>query len=187
MIGNRSPISVTFGAVDVEVMRWPAERLAVDDLRAKGIARLLLLEVDEPVPEMYDCLEDWARLPLSDSDLYARRTAVAARAKTHAVAPTLDDTGVARFRDRWVALSPVERDLAAGLIERFGTLVSRELLSERAWPDVAHTRNALDVHVLRLRKRLRSIGLEMRTVRARGYLLQALEMQPDPQQEPSDS
>jgi DNA-binding response OmpR family regulator len=35
------------------------------------------------------------------------------------------------------------------------------------------TRNALDVHVLRLRRRIAPLGLEIRTVRARGYLLQA--------------
>ena len=36
----------------------------------------------------------------------------------------------------------------------------------------APTRNALDVHVLRLRRRLAPLGLEIRTVRSRGYLLQ---------------
>jgi DNA-binding response OmpR family regulator len=34
------------------------------------------------------------------------------------------------------------------------------------------TRNALDVHMLRLRRRLEPLGLEVRTVRSRGYVLQ---------------
>ena len=36
----------------------------------------------------------------------------------------------------------------------------------------APTRNALDVHMLRLRRRIAPLGLEVRTVRSRGYLLQ---------------
>ena len=47
------------------------------------------------------------------------------------------------------------------------------MLAERAWPTGVPTRNALDVHVLRLRRRIAPLGLEIRTVRARGYLLQA--------------
>ena len=49
----------------------------------------------------------------------------------------------------------------------------RDTLARRAWPDGTPTRNALDVHVLRFRRRVAPIGLELRTVRARGYLLQA--------------
>ena len=159
--------------MNVEVMRWPSERLAVDDLRRKGVPRLLLVEPDEPAPELADCLEDWVRLPTSDADLDARRRVVAMRAMAHAIVPTLDDSGVLRFRDMWVALSPVERDLASGLVDRFDAVVPRERLAERAWPEGVPSRNALDVHMLRLRRRVNSIGLEVRTIRARGYLLQS--------------
>ena len=55
---------------------------------------------------------------------------------------------------------------------RFGAVVGRELMARRAWPNGAPTRNALDVHILRLRRRIAPLGLEVRTVRSRGYLLQ---------------
>ena len=45
-------------------------------------------------------------------------------------------------------------------------------MARRAWPNGAPTRNALDVHILRLRRRIAPLGLEVRTVRSRGYLLQ---------------
>ena len=160
--------------MDVNVMRWPAERLAVEDLRVKGEPRLLLIDTDEPAPEVFDCLEDWARLPISDADLDARRRVVAVRAGAHGTRPVVEDSGILRYRSGWVALSPVERDLASGLVDRYTTIVSRELLAERAWPDGVPSRNALDVHMLRLRRRVNSIGLEIRTIRARGYLLQPL-------------
>jgi DNA-binding winged helix-turn-helix (wHTH) protein len=72
-------------------------------------------------------------------------------------------------------LSPVERALAAALIDRYNAVVGRDTLVRRAWPGGSPTRNALDVHMLRLRRRISTLGLEVRTVRARGYLLQALE------------
>ena len=159
--------------MNVEVLRWPADRLAIEDLRARGIPRLLLLDGDEPATAPTDCLEDWVRLPVSDADLEARRSGVALRATEHAVRPTLDDAGVLRFRGHWVGLSPVERDLVSAMVDRFGAVVSRGVLSERAWPDGAPSRNALDVHMLRLRRRVGEVGLEVRTIRARGYLLQA--------------
>lgn len=158
----------------MEVLRWPAERLAVDDLRARGVPRLLLLDGDEPAPEPPDCLEDWIRMPAADADLAARRAGLARRSGEHAVRPTLDEAGVLRFREHWVGLSPVERDLVSAMVDRFGAVVSRGVLSERAWPEGAPSRNALDVHMLRLRRRVASIGLEVRTIRSRGYLLQSV-------------
>ena len=123
-----------------------------------------------------DPLEDWIRLPAAEDDLRAR--VVDARGPGRAaslVTPTVDDDGLLRYRGRWVTLSPVERALAAALVDRFGAVVGRDTLVRRAWPGGSPTRNALDVHMLRLRRRIGELGLEVRTVRARGYLLQAVE------------
>ena len=62
------------------------------------------------------------------------------------------------------------------LLDRFGAVVTRDTLADRAWPSGVPTRNALDVHVLRLRRRIAPLGLEIRTVRSRGYLLQSTEV-----------
>ena len=59
------------------------------------------------------------------------------------------------------------------LVERFGAVVSRDHLARAGWPSGAPGRNALDVHVLRLRRRIATVGLVIRTVRSRGYLLEA--------------
>jgi len=74
-----------------------------------------------------------------------------------------------------VPLSPVERSLAEGLLERFGAVAGRDALRKRAWPDGLPSRNALDVHMVRLRRRIAELALEVRTVRSRGYLMQAIE------------
>ncbi len=87
--------------------------------------------------------------------------------------PRSTTTACCASGDGWVSLSPVERALAA----RAGRAVRCGRRSRVAGsPGVAGgapTRNALDVHVLRLRRRIAPLGLEVRTVRSRGYLLQS--------------
>jgi len=87
-------------------------------------------------------------------------------------APALDADGVVRHRGDWTSLPPVEARIARVLLDRSGAVVSRESLARAGWPDGAPGRNALDVHVLRLRRRLSTVGLAIRTVRSRGYLLE---------------
>ena len=160
---------------DVVLVRWPEETERLERLRAAGAPRLLLVGEDLSAPEPVDPLEDWIRLPAAEDDLRVRVSTLASRAGRTAVAPTVDDDGLLRYRGRWVTLSPVEQSLAAALIDRFNAVVGRDTLVRRAWPGGSPTRNALDVHMLRLRRRISTLGLEVRTVRARGYLLQALE------------
>jgi DNA-binding response OmpR family regulator len=160
---------------DVVLVRWPEETERLERLRAAGAPRLLLVGEDLAAPEPVDPLEDWIRLPAAEDDLRVRVSTLASRAGRTALAPTVDDDGLLRYRDRWVTLSPVERALAAALIDRYNAVVGRDTLVRRAWPGGSPTRNALDVHMLRLRRRIATLGLEVRTVRARGYLLQALE------------
>jgi DNA-binding winged helix-turn-helix (wHTH) protein len=61
----------------------------------------------------------------------------------------------------------------AALVERFGAVVHRDALAATGWPEGSPGRNALDVHMLRLRRRIAPVGLAVRTIRARGYLLEA--------------
>ena len=152
--------------------RWPDETERVERLRSRGVPRLLLLDSDLEPPTSTDCLEDWIRVPAAEADVSARTAALRHRVERHGTLPTLDGDGILRFRDRWVGLSPVERSLAGALTERLGAVVGREPLAQRAWPGGLPTRNALDVHMLRLRRRLEPLGLEVRTVRSRGYVLQ---------------
>ncbi len=160
---------------DVVLIRWPEEEARLEGLRAVGAPRLLLVGESLAAPSSVDPLEDWIRLPAAEDDLRARVATLAARAGQAVTVPTVDTDGLLRHRGRWVTLSPVERALAAALVDRFGAVVGRDTLVRRAWPGGSPTRNALDVHMLRLRRRISSLGLEVRTVRARGYLLQEVE------------
>ena len=158
------------------MLRWPreADRRAV--LVEQSVPRLLLIEDGQSAPEAADCLEDWVRVPSNEEEVRARLVGLSARSRFHShETPELDSDGVLRFAARWVALPPVEARLTAALLGRFGAVVSRGALARSGWPDGAPRRNALDVHVVRLRRRLAPIGLAIRTVRSRGYLLEASE------------
>jgi DNA-binding response OmpR family regulator len=143
-------------------------------LTALGTPRLLLIDSGTSPPLPTDCLEDWLRVPASEEDVRARVACLEVRADAHRTeAPRLDDDGVLRFSDRWVSLPPVEARLCRALVERFGAVVSRDALSRAGWPSADAGRNALDVHILRLRRRLAPASLIIRTVRSRGYLLES--------------
>jgi DNA-binding response OmpR family regulator len=159
--------------MNVVLVRWPEEQSMLERLRADGAPRLILVGDGLAAPEPVDLLEDWIRLPAREGDVRVRVATLVARAGREAPLPGIDDDGLLRYRGRWVTLSPVERCLAGALVERFGAVVGRDALARRAWPGGTPTRNALDVHMLRLRRRIAPLGLEIRTVRARGYLLQS--------------
>jgi hypothetical protein len=164
--------------MDVALLRWPTETTRRESLIAAGVPRLLLVEPGEEPPLPADCLEDWTRVPALEDDVRARTACLGVRIRAHNhVVPDLDDHGVLRLGPGWVPLPPVEARLTGALLSRFGAVVSRESLSRAGWPAGAPGRNALDVHVLRLRRRLSPLGLAIRTVRSRGYLLEAVRAQ----------
>jgi DNA-binding response OmpR family regulator len=166
-------------AMDVALIRWPTDSERRGQLAEAGAPRLLLLESGQGPPDPGDCLEDWVRVPASEEEVRARVDGLRARVRAHGFSqpgfhsrPELDPYGVLRFQRRWVSLPPVEARMTAALIERFRAVVSREALAQAGWPEGAPGRNALDVHVVRLRRRLDAVGLAIRTVRSRGYLLE---------------
>lgn len=159
--------------MDAVLLRWPAESDRRAELEATRIPRLLLVEPGVEPPTPADCLEEWLRADAPEPDRLARITALRVRARIHVdPSPSLDGDGVLRYGAAWVALPPVEARLADLLVQRFGAVVSRDALSRAGWPAMDTGRNALDVHILRLRRRLAPTELVIRTVRSRGYLLE---------------
>lgn len=161
-------------SMEVALIRWPDEQARRQRLSVAGGPRLLLVESGAPPPPVLDCLEDWVRVPAPEEELRARVDALATRRAAHDHdAPGIDADGLLRYRGKWVSLPPLERRMLQTLLSRFGAVVSRDALTRAAWPDGATGRNALDVHVLRLRRRLEPTDLAIRTVRCRGYLLES--------------
>ncbi len=160
--------------MDVTLLAWPDEDERRRRLSQIGGPRLLLIADGHAPPPVVDCLEDWIRVPAPEEEVRARVEALTVRMGAHNhLLPAIDPHGVLRYGDRWTALPPLEARLTEALLSRFGAVASREALIKAGWPFGAPGRNALDVHVLRLRRRLAPLALAIRTVRSRGYLLEA--------------
>lgn len=158
--------------MDVALIRWPAGETRRVELAGLHVARLLLVEPGAEPPVCSDALEDWVRLPNSSADTRARVRSLLARAEALGQArPELDDGGMLEYRSAQVHLSPLQAELIGPLIERFNAVIARDEIGRAAWPDGGPTDNTLDVSMTRLRRQVRLIGLSIRTVRSRGYML----------------
>lgn len=158
---------------DVKLLRWPAESALRARYKSMGVLRLLVVEGGVPAPTCSDIREDWVRPPISEDDLRARIATLRAKAAAHRL-PQVDPHGLLRFGSRSVTVSRTETDLLECLTRQFGQLVPRETLRE-CLPERPGgvSRNALDLHIMRLRRRIQPLDLVIRTVWGRGYVLEA--------------
>lgn len=171
--GNPMTTGMISSECDVKLVRWPAERERRERYRVLGIPTLLVVEGGCEPPQCTHSIEDWVRAPVSRADVKARVSALQARAWATRV-PEVDPIGVVRYDGRSTSVSPTEADLLACLARQFGEVVGRddlvECLPERS---AGCRRNALDLHIMRIRRRLRPLNLIIRTVWGHGYLLEA--------------
>lgn len=159
--------------MDVLLVQWPEQEPERAAAAAAGLPRLLVVGEDEPPPLVADVLEDWVRASAPEADVEARMHTVTVRALDQSrLAPTLEDD-VLHFGGRSVTLAPLDARLVRALIERFGAVVSRQTMFAAGWRGHAPHRNVLDVHLLRLRRRIGPLGLTVKTIRGRGYLLES--------------
>lgn len=164
--------------MDVLVVEWPEGETQRAEAAEAGVPRVLVVAEGHPPPQVADDLEDWVRAPATEADLEARILTVLGRARARRrVVPSLQD-GVLFFCGRNVALAPLDARLINALIQRYEAVVSREAMFSAGWPGEPPNRNVLDVHLLRLRRRIAPLGLTVKTVRARGYLLGPQEQVP---------
>jgi DNA-binding response OmpR family regulator len=119
-----------------------------------------------------DSGEDWVRSPISKEDLEARVRALSYWADARKT-PILDSSGTLYFSDQSLILSNTQAVLMEVFVARFGEVVYRQELERRLAESVpSPTRNSLDLHIMRLRRRLARINLCIRTAWGRGYLLE---------------
>ena len=158
----------------VVVVHWPEEREVAHDLAANGQAVLLLVAHDADPPVAWDRLTDWLRLPADDCDVLARVETLQRRLD-RPPAPCIDEFDVVWRGARWVALSPVEARIFTMLLDREGSVVTRRELNAACWKDGAPGDRAIDARLPGLRSRVAPLGISIRTIRSRGFLLEVNE------------
>ena len=128
--------------------------------------------------------DDYMTKPFSMVELLARIRALLRRAKPSQAKGQLSFADIVMDLDahrvsrggKYIHLGPTEFRLLQFLMERPGTVFSREELLNGVWgPDIYVEPRTVDVHIRRLRKALNGIeGADViRTVRAAGYALDA--------------
>jgi hypothetical protein len=154
------------------VFSWPQERDELLEARRHGVRRLVLVDPGVTPPGGSDLSEDWVRLPATQEDIRLRLESLQQRPiARNEQPPTLDAAGLLRFGTSMAVLTPIEQRLAELLIARYRMVVTRSELFRAGWSEEKPNQNALDVHLVRLRRRLDEVGLHLRTVRQRGYVL----------------
>jgi DNA-binding response OmpR family regulator len=134
---------------------------------------LFLVDAGVEPPPCPDPLEDWIRLPFGGQEFDLRWQALKERARSRPFRPHLDGHGRLIRDGAWVALSPIEERLLRSMIEHLGDVLTEDELRRAAWPEEQATSTALRIQVSRLRRRIAPLRLNLRTVRGRGYVLEA--------------
>ena len=113
------------------------------------------------------------RPPLHQRDVDARVACLTRRARSEQV-PTISPDNVLYTRDSRLPLADSEAVIMTALVENFQKVVPRKTLAECGWgTNSQEHRNALDLRILRLRRRIAPLKLEIVTVWGRGYMLEA--------------
>jgi hypothetical protein len=164
---------------DVRVLRWPAD--AAEEPDSDQAPCLWLVEPGATPPNACGCLEDWVWLGASDMEIQARLSALATRAANHPGRASVNEFGQLSYRGRSLFLSPTDQRIIEALVEHFGEVVEDDDLLASTWPDGGNTQ-VLRVHISRLRRRVRPLGLGITSVRGTGYLITELDnrSRPDP-------
>lgn len=126
--------------------------------------------------------DDYLTKPFSPKELLARIRAVMRRTGDQGESQVLSVGDIEMIVDQRrviragqeVALGPTEFRLLEHLMRHPGRVFSREALLNQVWGEDIHVEErTVDVHILRLRKRLNEHGSEIiRTVRSMGYAIE---------------
>jgi DNA-binding response OmpR family regulator len=157
----------------VSVLTWPAEEPLRQQLAWFRLPRLLVVDPGVRPPELLDELEDWMRAPADPTDLWARSATLTRRAaETERRTPIIDDDDLLWVGTEWVALTGAQAPVMRLLLEHLDRVVRFDAVVA-AYESGGGSGHPASVRTLlsRLGARVRSVGLDLVTVRRRGVLL----------------
>ena len=157
----------------VELIAWPRQKALRSALARAGVPRLLVVDTGEQPPNPLGLGEDWARVPVDETELVATADHLLVRIAEYAsVAPTFGEDRVLRRAGASVALSPSEAKIIALLLDHAGHVVTRSELEQLLWPDATVPgQRSLDYVVQRLRRRIADLNICINTSRGRGFVI----------------
>ena len=133
-----------------------------------------IVETGSAPPECLDPLEDWIRPPVNRAELEVRIACLNERANL-ARTPIITEDNIVICQEQRLPLTDSEATIVRELVNNFRKLVPRNRLMWAGWGDeMSANRNALDLRILRLRRRLAAMGLRIVTVWGKGYILEVV-------------
>ena len=152
--------------------------------RARGAVCVLILTARDTVEDRVQGLDlgadDYLTKPFSVEEFEARVRALLRRSEHLAARWTLAGLTVdaaskrVRVHDRPVDVTPREWSLLELFLSRPGRVLSKDQIAENLFTmDEQLSPNAIEVHVSRLRSKIEPAGVNIRTVRGFGYMLEA--------------
>jgi DNA-binding response OmpR family regulator len=158
----------------VEVVHWPTEAGLRESLARVGVPRLLLIDADGEPPDSLGVDEDWVRLPANERDVLARATRLTRQAAhLYRDEPYIDRHRVLHRAGTSVPLTGTEAAILNVLLQHRGSVVLVADLERDVWHGHAQSRDAIDAAIYRLRRRLSGVSLVIRSVRGRGFVIDA--------------
>jgi hypothetical protein len=170
------PTSLTLGDLEVALVRWPEEASLREGLAALGRPRLLLVESGSLPPDVLDGPEDWLRCPPDPAELLWR-----AQHLRHRFGPdlsqqelVLEEHGVLRRGDRWVAVSEAQLPILQLLLDRIDRVVPfDDVVDAYGTEGGSSVPASVRTVVSRLEQRIRPLGIDILSVRRRGIVLRS--------------
>jgi ompR family regulator len=158
----------------VALFRWPREAEEGDHRIKSRNPVMWIVETGSAPPECLDPLEDWIRPPVNRAELEVRIACLIERANL-ARTPIITEDNIVICQEQRLPLTDSEATIVRELVDNFRKLVPRNRLMWAGWGDeMSANRNALDLRILRLRRRLAAMGLRIVTVWGKGYILEVV-------------
>jgi len=169
------PQQLLVGTADVPLLRWPADREVAASREATQLPFLLLVPHDEPPPVSGYRFMDWVRSPVDPDELVARRESLEVRFLQSSGGPRPlfdDDTLRLTLGHATVEVSSSQATVVRMLLDEYREIVPiAEVRTAFGLADDA-TEELLASRVVRLRRVMRGLGLDVTRVRGVGFALE---------------
>ncbi|MFZ9790893.1 MAG: response regulator transcription factor [Gemmataceae bacterium] len=187
MLGLEKALGQQFDAIIMDIMLPGKNGIEIlTEIRGKGIKTPVLLltalgSVEERVSGLKAGADDYLVKPFALQELLARLDAICRRSVTKPAMVLVSGdlkldltTRKLSVSEKEIMLTPTEFSVLELLIRHAGQVVPRKMICEHIWDsDWEGTTNVIEVHINRLRNKLKKGGTEstLETVRGRGYVL----------------
>ena len=160
---------------DVPLLRWPVDRDTALAREVAGLPFLLLVPRDESPPISGYRFMDWVRSPVDPDELVARRESLEERflLSTGGPSPQLDDETLRlSFGHASVNVASSQAAVVRMLVDEYREIVPLDEVRAALGLEKGDREELLASRVVRLRRVVRVLGLDVTRVRGVGFALE---------------